>query len=795
MAGRIGLKKLLVALLIAAVLGGAALWVVLRLSLPVLDGAVALPGLAAVVTVSRDAGGYATIQAANERDLARATGFVHAQERFFQMDLQRRAAAGELAALFGAAALDFDLERRAHRMRSRAERQVQGLDPEIGAALAAYAAGVNQGLKALGTRPFEYLLLDAEAEPWTVEDSLLVALGMYFTLQADSAEREREFGALAACLPAAAVHFLTPAGDRHDAPLFGAPFDTPKIPAAAAFDARQLPVPTGQAAEPEPPAAAGSNNWAIAGRRTASGAALVANDMHLGLNLPHLWFKVRMSIGDGPDRAAWSAAGVSLPGLPFIVAGSNGDIAWGFTNAYGDFLDLIIVETDPADDNRYLIAGGSEAFTVHEETIAVNGGATQTLKVRETRWGPVIDEDHAGRALVWRWVAHDERALAFDGLWQMAQAKDVKSAIRTANSAALPAQNLIVGDRDGSIGWTIIGPIPLRSGDYDSRFPASWAVAGRGWLGWLPAASYPRLIDPPGGILWTANARVATGETLALLGDGGYPSGERAGQIRDRLHKLHSANEREMLAIQLDDEARGLVAWRRWLLGVLDRQAVERHPKRGVFRRLIAAWSGHAAIDDAGYRLLREYRERLRRRVFGDLTAHCPGLVKSRGRWQWRAPLRALIVAEPGNWLPPGAASWPTLYLEEVDGLIADAEGAGGTLEAYRWGERNRLDMTHPLADSIPLAGRRLTMPAVALPGDHGMPRVQTPRFGASERFAVSPGQEQAGYLQMPGGNSGHPLSPYFGAGHDDWVAGRPTPFLPGPDRYRLRLVPENGGP
>jgi len=773
------------AVLVAAV--AVAVWLVLRASLPQLDGELALAGIEAPVTVQRDEHGATTIRGSSRLDLARATGFAHARDRFFQMDLARRAGAGELAALLGEALVEFDLERRRHRMRARAAHVLAEAAPEYRALLRAYSEGVNAGLDSLGARPWEYLALRAGPRRWRPEDTVLVVASMYFMLQADQANIERRLGRLHACLPATAFEFVAPRRTAYEHPLRGTPGPALSVPGPKVWDFSDR-APLQQANRGAFPVLTrpGSNNWAVAGARSATGGALVANDMHLGLRVPNTWYRLRL-VGRAADGGPLDMTGVSLPGTPWVVAGSNGRIAWGFTNSYGDWLDLIRIETTGDQGEHYRVPDGEAAFKVFDEVIRVKGGEPHRMRVRETRWGPVIEDDAAGGPLVWRWVGHRQRGLTSNAMLEMETADSVTTALAIAPRVGIPAQNLVVGDRDGNIGWTVMGPIPARPENSAPRVPLSWRDAHPGWRGWLPAAEYPRVVNPDNGAIVTANNRVAGPQGLARVGWGGYDLGARAGQIADGLRGPGKLTPADMLEIQLDDRALFLARWRSLALDVLDAAALDAHPLRQQLRAPIENWSARAGVDASGYRLVREFRDRVAAAVFSSLTRDCDAGDPLRPPPRWEAPLWAIVSDRPGHLLDAGADSWREVLLEHLDEV---AERTGGDPATYTWGKRNRLDMAHLLARALPLLGRWLNMPAAALPGDDHMPRVQSPDFGASERFAVSPGHEDDAYLHMPGGQSGHPLSPYYRAGHAAWVAGRPTPFLPGAPVHELRLVP-----
>jgi penicillin amidase len=804
------------AAVVALSIGGAGLWLDsrLRASLPPLAGERPLAGLVAEVRVERDARGVPFVRGRSRADVARALGFVHAQDRFFQMDLLRRRSAGELAELVGDAALPADREVRVFRMRAVARRAVEALPAGERALLQAYTEGVAAGLASLEAPPFEYLVLSAEPAPWRPEDSMLCALTMFLTLQDELPAQESTLGVMDDVLPEPLFEFLAPKGTEWDASLQGAPFVQPSLPGPEVVDLRATSptaVPAADAAAPgrreeagrdplgpppaEEPFVRGSNNWAVAGARTAHGGAILANDMHLGISVPNTWY--RASLAYDSAGAARRVTGVTLPGAPFVVAGSNGRIAWGFTNSEGDWADLVVVEPVEGDPASYRTQQGPRKLERVTETIRMKGGGGEVLEVQETAWGPVVDVDHAGRRRALAWVALREGGLNA-ALIRLEDAASVAEALALAPEVGIPNQNLVVGDADGHVGWTIIGRIPRRFG-HDGRLPASWADGTRGWDGWLPAAEYPRVVDPPSGRVFSANARVADGAALDKVGFGGYDLGARQRQIRDGLLAIEKATEADMLKVQLDDRALLLDRWQKLLLSVLAPEAAARTKARAEARRLVEAWGGRASVDSAGYRIVRAFRLRVAEDVTGPLLAACrradPGFQYLGGHGlpghrQWEGPVWALVSHRPAHLLDPRFRSWDELLLSALDAVVADLTEDGVPLASRTWGERNTTLIQHPLSRAVPPLARLLDMPRQPLPGDSHMPRFQSPGGGASERLAVSPGREAEGYFHMPTGQSGHPRSPHYADGHAAWASGEPTPFLPGPAVNVLTLKP-----
>ena len=813
------LLTVIVVVLIAVVLTG---WLTLRASLPQLDGTHGAP-VSAPVTIGRDTLGVPTINGRTRADVAYATGFVHAQDRFFQMDLLRRVAAGEMSALIGPAALPLDRRDRPLRFRERAQAALAAQPADQRQLIASYTAGVNDGLHAMRARPFEYWLLRTQPAPWRAEDTLLVVYAMYFDLQYDQVAHVLSRAVVREHAPADLLPFLLPATSHWDSPL-----DDPGASASSPVELPETRPPWLGARQPATGSVpevtgwlgdvpgfvggvsvnsmVGSNGFAVDGAHSASGDALLASDMHLGLSLPNIWYRVSLAypaVGGGTRRIT----GVSLPGAPLVVAGSNGHIAWGFTNSYGRFIDLVDLQRDSADSLRYRVPGGGwETAQVIHERLDVNGGESVDLPVIQTRWGPQLVVGSHAYAL--HWTAEDPGAVNMN-LVRLEDTTHVTDALRAAQTFGVPTQNFMVADAQGHIGWTFAGPLPrfadARGGggggadDNAAAAPASLPFASgtyTGWQDYLPPDAYPVRIDPRVGRVWTANNRVLPLAQAALIGDAGTDLGARATQIRNDLLALPHATERDMLSVQTDDRAFWIEPWRRVALDALDTGALAGHPQRAEFRRLVETWDGRADANAVGYRLVRAFYYSLYDAWFGRLDKQMAALAPQLGYRAANPRYEATMetLAAQHAWIPGGFADWRVFMLDRIDHTIAQLP-SGTKLEDARWGDRNRSAIAHPFARILPawLPWVRgwLSTPPDPLPGDMNMPRVQAPTFGASERFAVSPGREQEGIFEMPGGESGNPLSPYFLAGHEAWVHGDTTPFLPGATVHRLELVPQ----
>ncbi|MEC9373618.1 MAG: penicillin acylase family protein, partial [Planctomycetota bacterium] len=431
------LKRAAIALIVLFLLavGGAFLFLrsALIASLPLLDGQAPVPGLLRPVTIERDDHGVPAIRAESEIDAMRALGFLHGQERFFQMDMARRVSAGELSAVLGPATVPFDRSQRDHLFRRRARQALPLLPADHQALFEAYAEGVNAGVADLGAAPPEYLMLRQVPEPWLPEDSLLVLYTMFGMLHYSTGD-ERMAGVMHDALPRELLEFLLPDASRHDAPLIepigrdpAEIYSPAPIPGPDIVDLRS----GGWSPAAPPPAEArgmldpfnrpalGSNAWVVDASRTVDGRAILANDMHLGIQVPNIWYRAALHWGDR------RVVGVTLPGVPGVVAGSTGVIAWGFTNTTGDFEDYVIVERDAEDPDLYRTPDGAERVEIRKETIEVRGAAPETYEVAMTRWGPIVATDHRDRELALRWTAHDVQHVNL-GILDMPEANSIE---------------------------------------------------------------------------------------------------------------------------------------------------------------------------------------------------------------------------------------------------------------------------------------------------------------------------------------------------------------------------------
>ncbi len=762
-------------------------------SLAQLDGQQTVWGLKHKTIIDRDIQGVVTIKATNRFDAAVALGFVHAQERFFQMDLSRRNSAGELASLFGSVALPHDKNIRKHRFRERASLLLTQLPSEQQQLLKAYTQGVNQGLSSLASPPFEYLLLQQEPVEWQEEDTLLTIFSMYLSLQQQNIDRELTLGTLNQIVTPEVYQFLTPKGGQWDAAVDGSQFKPSPIPSSLWHISETSTVKThGLNAKNiiGYDAVIGSNSWAIANSLTPYQSAMLANDMHLNIAVPNTWFRAQLNY-DNDQGEQITVTGVTLPGSPSIIVGSNQHIAWGFTNSYIDTSDIIVL-TSSADQQQYLTHEGFKPFTLHQQMIAVSNAPAEKITIKETQWGPVIGQDSQGNLLALRWIAYDKQAINLSIL-ALEQAKNVQQAVDIAHSSYIPTQNFIVADNSGQIAWTLMGAVPQRNQPFGDK-PENWANNQYQWVGYLASDQIPSLINPEHQRLWTANARVMGGKTFEKLGDGGYSLGARAQQIRDDLFAVEQFNEESMLGIALDDRALFLSQWKQLIEQLITPEIVQQYPKLHDLQQLIIKNQDfRASKTSALYTVVRQYRLAVRHAVFAELNtalkSRQPLADISKISSRLDIPLWQLIQHQPQQFIPNNAKSWSEFLAKQLVVVVDELTERFGSLNKAAWGKMNQSQIQHPLSRAIPWLAAWLDMPKDALAGDHFMPRVQGQAFGASERMVVSPGHEEHGIFHMPTGQSGHFMSPFYRAGHDDWVQGKPSPFLPGKTSYTLTLL------
>jgi penicillin amidase len=537
---------------------------------------------------------------------------------------------------------------------------------------------------------------------------------------------------------------------------------------------------------PDPGVTLGSNAWAIHGHRTADGRGMVANDMHLGLGLPNTWFRMQFVWHDDEGKE-WRCIGVTLPGTPAMAVGSNGQVAWGVTAAQLDVSDQVLLESDPAHPDACRVGSEWIPFEIFREQIKIAGQSNVLAEVRWSPWGPV-GTNILGQRVAFRWAMALPEAANFR-LLEFERMATTRELLEKAPSCGLPWLNVLVADNAGNIGWTLGGRFPKRFG-FGGSAPASWSDGEHGWNGWIEAGKTPSMVNPSNGALWSANNRALGSEEYRdLAGGDATDQGVRAGQIRDQLLGLTNATPADSLAIQLDDRALFLEPWQRLMVRTL--RANTNQARVNDALALVSNWGQRAATNSAGYRLVRGFRHETLALLLAPVVTQCKSVSKQfkylPGHHEGVA--WDLLGARPLHLLPQPYASYDELLADAARRTL-DRVPPERNMADWTWGDANRVRLRHPFGQAIPPLSRWLDLPQRQLPGDNNMPRVQSPAAGASERLVVSPGLESQGLFHMPGGQSGHFLSPFYAAGHSDWEEGRSAPLLPGSTKHRLKLVP-----
>lgn len=752
-----------------------------------LDGDVVLNSLITPVNVTLDNHGIPKITAKNRLDAVRSLGYLSAQDRLFQMDLMRRKNAGRLAEVLGSALLDSDITARVYGFNGFAKTVFEQLPKHQQDILVAYSEGVNAFLQSKPALPFEFAVLGYQPEPWQATDCVLVALGMFDMLNAWAEQEERMLTVMDATLPPDVVAFLTPDTDGFTEQLVN--YQVSNRPAQAipvlglqALFKSDAPLNMVQLHD----VFVGSNAWAVNAKKTFDGRAILANDMHLDLSVPNIWYRYEMTVGDE------HSAGVMLPGLPLLIAGSTKDLAWGNTNLSGDYLDLVRLELNPNNANEYKVGESWQAFGVREERIAIKDEPEKLVQVKQTQWGPVSPNLLLNQPVAIHWVTLDAHSINLD-LMDLEQIKTVEQAVATVNRAGSPQLNMLFADSSGSIAWTLTGKIPKRFGN-DGAISRSWANGKVGWQGYLSESELPKQINPKEGVLVSANDRRWGKEYPYTIGRE-FANGYRAYRIKQRLQELQQVNEWTMFALQQDTETEFYHFYQQLALSLLTPEQLAKQPELVEIRDYLLAWNGRADTDSLGLALLVEFRENLTRTVFSPFLNACKQADKN-FHYAWTfidTPLQALLTEKPASLLPDKHyADWNSFLLAQLQ-HSADrikSKQDDKALAKLTWSVANKAEIKHPFSEVMPFLSSILDMPKQALAGCVGCVRTIAQGFGASERLSVSPAHLTDGILHLPAGQSAHPLSAYYRDQQRYWAQGLALPLLSGSQQHSLTFKP-----
>lgn len=668
-----------------------------------------------------------------------------------------------------------DRKQRAYQLSKTARQIVLDLPAEQRQLLQAYVAGVNAYLSQTRILPPEFLLLRHQPEAWREEDTLLVVLGMFQTLNSYEQD-ERMVTVMEKALPKDLLEFLTPDTDSYTTTLVGG--DTPRRfnPHIDALAFAGLPEPDAHLAGNSIDTqniVVGSNNWVVAGSKTSDGRAMVANDMHLGLSVPNLWYRADFRY---QNRHIF---GVTLPGVPGVVVGGNDDVAWGFTNVTADLLDLISLEINPDNPLQYRTSQGWLPFGSHQETLQIKDAPAIEMTVQDTIWGPVSEHALLGKSVVVKWTALERHAVDL-GLLAMDKVQTTRQAMAVFNQTGGPPQNVVIADRAGHIGWTYMGRFPQRLG-FDGLASRSWADGERNWRNYIPAEELPRLFDPPEGFIVTANNRTL-GRAYPHAIAHNWALGYRAFRIAELLRGQKQLTEADLLAIQLDTRNAVYDFYRQLALDEL-RDLKDKDTVLLEVEQALTAWDGYMHADSIGAALLAEFRTQLAQEVFAKVVAACQ-VYDADFRYAWRemeTPLRLLLTQRPAGVLK-------ARYRDDWRHMIVDAlrqsahelhqEYPEKNLTRLAWGATHAITVHHPFSKVSPLLGELLDMPRFESDGCASIcVKVMDTVHGASERLVLSPLHAEDALFQMPGGQSGHPFSKHYRDQQTDWQAGIAAPM------------------
>ncbi|WP_446744053.1 penicillin acylase family protein [Silvibacterium acidisoli] len=772
---------------------GAGLWMkhAMRASLPQLDGQTRLRGLSAAVTIRRDKHGVPHIDAANLDDLFMAQGYITAQDRLWQMDMARRMSAGEAAEILGSKLVEHDRVQRVLGIRANAERLTATLSSWDRRYFEDYARGVNAYIAdSEGHLPAEFRLLHYEPKAWRPVDSMLVVMAMVQMLdQRWDTKIERE--TITAKLGPTLADTLYPTGSWRDHP------PTQSVPDLTAPQQMIPDVPLDESQtkledlqhlhdllhggrDACDRCTAGSNEWVISGAHTASGKPLLSNDMHLGHQIPNIWYESDLASG------GFHVAGVTVPGIPYIIAGHNNHIAWGFTALYGDVQDLFVEQLNGQDE--YKAADGWHAVEHSQETIHVRGGKDVVIEVGRTGHGPIVTSLLRGekRTISLAWSANDARSTGIP-LFNLDGASNWEQFRNALSHWWGPTQNVVYSDDQGHIGYQAVGNIPNR---VYGLAPVPITDANHEWQGFVPFEQLPSTLDPASGVIATANARITPD---------GYPvplSGQWADPYRnERIWKWLAGKEKltpaDMLTLQTD------------VYSTVDQELAQRfayaidHAKHpGLQLRqaadLLRSWDGVVGVDSPAATIVDAAKE-----AFWQMVLK-PKLGDDWQLYHWAESEFAreqIIINAPTQWLPAGEPTWDDFLADMVKQGLSN-EHAPLDLNHWRYGTEHPVEVAHPIYGLLPWFKHWTGTGVLPQAGDKTTVKQSGRSFGPSQRFTMDWSNVDGSTENIVMGESGDPLSDYYRDQWPYWYAGKTfaLPFtndaVAAQTTHTLRLIP-----
>ena len=784
-----------IAAIVVAAAATAIWWYVYR-PLPQLDGSVAVAGLHGEVTVERDNWGVPHIRASSAEDLAEAQGYVLAQDRLWQMDLLRRVARGQLSEVLGPATLEIDKSYRILNFGRAAERDFAMASPEVRNILVAYARGVNRFIDQHATRlPIEFTLLKYKPEPWRPTDSLLIGCYMYRTLTDTRAEEIGRAIVAAKVGPELAKDLYSPDAamdhfvvgdpgvqkDAHAAAHKDSDqdededemdsedvlkaqrelYDSPRVAVVPDLTSALAEAAKGWIGESQRQIrhSLGSNNWVVSGAYTATGKPLLANDMHLELTLPPIWYEVHLT------APGWNVKGFALPGLPMVVVGHNDRIAWGFTNNGADVQDLYIETFNPANADEYRVNGQWKKADIYDEVIKVKGAADEHLRLVVTRHGPVVQQE-GNQGYAMRWTVLEPGALSTSYTW-LGKAQNWGEFREIMKGIWGPGQNVVYADVDGNIGYVLGAHVPVRKKGH-GEVPVPGDTDEYEWTGYIPFEQLPQVFNPDSGLIVTANARVTGPDYKPYITDH-WEEPYRTARIYDLLHDKRDLRPEDMLKVQTDAFSYPHL----FLAEQLAAAAQAAPPKDERAKKLIQEaknWNGMADanspvvsfLDAALYRALRLILE--------------PHMGKDTDEYRWRsvAFLQRVLTERPARWLPKDYKNYDELLSAAADQAVKRLEEKTKDADPddWAWKRFNYLDMLHPIGREGILK-KLLSITGQPQSGTSWSPRAASRYDGPSERFVANLANWDESIVLITGGESGQPGSEHYRDQFPSWFEGK----------------------
>ena len=781
------------------------LYTIARSPLPQLDGSAKVHGLSSSVRVVRDGQGVPTIEAASFDDLLFAQGYVTAQDRLWQMDIMRRAAAGDLSEIIGPDTLEMDREQRILGLRVAAQNSANAMSQRDREYFEAYARGVNAFLESHRDRlSLEFRLLKYQPRPWTVTDSLLVGARMIRDLNhysyARALEREKILARLGPELTAD-LYVNSSWRDRPPTDLKRGMSEEPATGTGDEDDDDEEGEPTGEptklitsfSAAEQALFRPGSNNWVVSGAHTVTGKPLLSNDMHLDHQMPNLWFEAHLRTTTGN----FDVAGVTLPGIPFVIVGHNQRIGWGFTNVGPTVEDDFIEEFN--DRGQYKTPGGWRDPERRQEVIHVKGRPDVTLEVVTTRHGPIITDLLPGetRKIALRWTIYDGIGLPFFDVNSAANWEEFRKAFSTFFA---PGQNVMYADVDGHIGYQATGRVPIRSAG-DGSLPISGADDAHEWKSYIPYDDLPRVFDPPTGILASANGRIVPDKykySISTEWDAPWRT--------DRIYRVLESGKKfapsDMLALQMDTSSAFDRFCAEKFVYALDHTAhASSRAKRAA--DILRDWDGRMSTDSAAPTIESNARRELMRLLLEPKLGAAPdGPAKGALSWKtyrWGMStvwLETLLTRQPARWLPSGFADYGSLLTEAVENVLKKP-GVPSEVRDWKWGKNYFVDIEHPVLRNLPLVARWTAPGRHTLNGSDITVKAVGREFGPSERLTWNFADFDQSTLNLVTGESGIFLSPYYMDQWKAWYGGNTFQFpftaqaVEKEKKHEMKLIPE----